>query len=95
MTPETERAATCRGERPADVSCADSREDTQNPHIKQRRARHLHSLGARAVLEALQEIEDGATVDDVLVRYARLTPELVRGVGGDRWPAAIWLVEAA
>jgi hypothetical protein len=54
---------------------------------------HLHSLGARAVGEFLAElgrkydIED--EVLDQLEEWNRLTPELLRAAGGDRWPLPV------
>ena len=57
----------------------------------QRNARQLHSLGARAIYELLAEISRRLDADDIvfglLERYAeRLTPDLLRSVGGDRFP---------
>jgi hypothetical protein len=54
-------------------------------------AEHLHRLGPRAIAELLLEVgERGGCVDDmldVLGRYRHgLTPELLRAVGGDRFP---------
>ena len=61
---------------------------------RQRLARHLHALGPRAMLEALQEVGAGADLDIVLSRYARLPREVVRRLGGDRWPPTLWLVNS-
>jgi hypothetical protein len=57
----------------------------------QRGAEHLHRLGPRAVAELLAEIAHRTgSMDDVLellAQYrARLTPELLHQVGGDRFP---------
>ncbi len=53
---------------------------------RQRAAEHLHNLGPRPVLEALAEVEAGAGLDRVLADFARLDPETVRQLGGDRFP---------
>jgi hypothetical protein len=57
-------------------------------------ARHLHSLGARALAGFL---EDLATQADclsatlaLLEDYRRLTPGIVRAVGANRFPRRIW-----
>lgn len=57
----------------------------------ERGAEYLHALGARAIAEALAEIARHADcvpfVLDLLDGYRRhLTPELLRTVGGDRFP---------
>lgn len=56
----------------------------------QRDAEHLHRLGSRAVAEALAEIgaKYGCTggIHTVLAAYRRLTPEMVRATGSDRFP---------
>jgi hypothetical protein len=57
----------------------------------QRGAEHLHRLGPRAIAEVLAEIgRQAGCMDDVLEllgQYrARLTPELLHQVGGDRFP---------
>ena len=54
---------------------------------RQRAAEHLHNLGPRPVLEALAEVETGADLNRVLADFARLDPETVRQIGGDRFPA--------
>jgi hypothetical protein len=38
------------------------------------------------VLEALKELERGASLDDVLADYGRLDAQLVRALGADRMP---------
>ncbi len=53
---------------------------------RQRAVEHLHGLGPRPVLEALVEVEAGAELDSVLADFARLDPETVRQLGGDRFP---------
>ena len=52
---------------------------------RQRRAKHLHGLGPRPVLEALVEVEAGAELDRVLADFARLDPKMVRQLGGDQF----------
>ena len=60
-----------------------------NPR-RQRAAEHLHDLGPRPVLEALIEVEAGADLDRVLADFARLDPETVRQLDGDKfWPAPL------
>ncbi|MCH7888331.1 MAG: hypothetical protein IIA00_03530 [Proteobacteria bacterium] len=51
-----------------------------------RAAEHLHTLGPRPVLEALIEVADGHDLDRVLADFARLDPEVVSALGGDRMP---------
>ena len=56
----------------------------------QRGAAHLHALGPRATAEFLAEIAgkigaEGA-IQSLLVEYQRLTPEMIRAVGADRFP---------
>lgn len=63
----------------------------------QRGAEHLHRLGARATAELLAEVAnqiDGLPcIVGLLAEYERrLTPELLRATGGDRFPAP-WLRE--
>ncbi len=55
---------------------------------RQQAAQHLYSLGPRPVLEALAEVEAGADLDRVLADFARLDPETVRQLGGDKFPPA-------
>jgi len=54
---------------------------------RQRQAEHLHDLGPVAVFHAVREIAAGADLDVVLARYARLDPEILRALRGDRFPA--------
>ncbi len=54
---------------------------------RQRQIEHVHRLGARAVGELLREVDDGADLDHALAAYERLTPDLLKAVGGDRFPA--------
>ena len=53
---------------------------------RQRAAEHLYALGPRPVLEALLEVEAGAGLDRVLADFGRLDPEIVRQLGGDKFP---------
>ncbi len=62
---------------------------------RQRQAAHLHRLGPRPVCEALTEVANGAGLDDVLGAFARLAPETVRRVGGDRFPPAMFVVASS
>ena len=54
---------------------------------RQRQIEHVHRLGARAVGELLREVDDGADLDHALAAYERLTPDLLKAVGGDSFPA--------
>lgn len=52
---------------------------------RQRIATRMHALGVRALYEAIEEI--GAPAWRVVEKYVgALTPELLRAVGGDRFP---------
>lgn len=55
-----------------------------------RGARHLHALGPRAVAGFLEDVVDWfgleAGVLELLRDYDRLTPEMLRVTGGDRFP---------
>lgn len=52
----------------------------------QRAAAHLHRLGPRPVLEALIEVANGHDLYRVLANFARLDPDIVSALGGDRMP---------
>jgi hypothetical protein len=56
----------------------------------QRDCRHLHSLGPHALSEALLEIADRtrglSEICETLVEYRRFTPDILRAIGGDRFP---------
>lgn len=54
--------------------------------MRQRQAQHLHALGPRPLLNALIEAAAFGDVDAVLERYSALDPDLVRALGGDRFP---------
>ncbi len=53
---------------------------------RQRQIKHVYSLGVRAVGELLDEVAQGENLDRALEAYARLTPELLAALGGDRFP---------
>ncbi len=57
-------------------------------HERQRRIEHLHSLGPRAVGELLYEVAEGEDLDRALGAYERITPDLLKALGGDRFPSA-------
>ena len=66
----------------------------QKPTPDQRRrieagTRHLFDLGPRAVAEALLELAEPADLLRVLSDYDRLTPDLLRLVGGDRFALSV------
>ena len=46
---------------------------------------HLHRLGPRATAELLLELGSADQVLAALDRYRRVTPALLRAVGGDRF----------
>ena len=62
---------------------------------RQRHAEHLHRLGPRPVLEALIEVEDGHHLDRVLADFARLDPEVVRDLDGDRFAPSVFAVSSS
>ncbi len=53
---------------------------------RQRQIEHVYRLGPRAVGELLHEVAEGEDLDRALAAYSRLTPDLLRAVGGDRFP---------
>ena len=53
---------------------------------RRRLAGHLRSLGDRAIVEALIAVENGDSVDRVLVDFGRIDAGILRAVGGDRLP---------
>ena len=55
---------------------------------RQRQIEHVHRLGPRAVGELLYEVAKGEDLDRALEPYQRLTPNLLKAVGGDRFPPA-------
>ena len=54
---------------------------------RQRRIEHLHRLGPRAVGELLYEVSEGEDLDRGLEAFAHLTPDLLKALGADRFPA--------
>ncbi len=61
---------------------------------RQRGTEHLQRLGPVAILHALEEVAAGRSVDEVLVRYARVDPDVIRALGGDQFPRAVFGVAA-
>jgi hypothetical protein len=59
----------------------------------QRGAEHLHKLGPRATAELLAEVGNRIggipAIIGLLTEYQRLTPEVLRAVGGDKFPRCI------
>jgi hypothetical protein len=61
-----------------------------------RRRRHvecLHRLGPAPLGHFLREIELGANVAERLERYARLDPDFIRVLGGDRFAPALLCID--
>jgi hypothetical protein len=62
----------------------------------QRAIEHLHRCGPRPVGELFAEALDSLNVDpvvlDLLLGWKRLNPELVRALGGDRFPRRLQVV---
>lgn len=52
----------------------------------QRQVEHLHRLGPRAIGELIREVAAGEDLDSALAAYQRLTPSLLKALGGDRFP---------
>ena len=64
---------------------------TTDPRF-QRLVEHLHALGPRPIGEFLLELAAGdpdmeITIQANLERYARLDADMVKAIGGDRFPA--------
>ena len=58
------------------------------PHLR-RTVEHIHALGPRALGELFVEIDaDPGVIDN----YARLSPDVLTAVGGDRWPSSVFTV---
>ena len=55
---------------------------------RQRQIEHLHLLGPRAVGELLREVAEDDDLDRALEAYGRLTPDLLKALGGDQFPPA-------
>ncbi len=57
---------------------------------RQRQCAHLHNLGPRPLFEFLTELASehdiGGSIDNKLASYARLNVDIVRALGGDRFP---------
>ena len=53
---------------------------------RQRQIEHLHHLGPRAVGELLYEVAETEDLDRALEAYGRLTPDLLKALGGNRFP---------
>ncbi len=53
---------------------------------RQRQIEHVHRLWARAVGEMLHQVAESENLDRALTAYERLTPDLLKAVGGDRFP---------
>ncbi len=53
---------------------------------RQREVEYLHRLGPRAIGEMLREVANGEDLDRAIEAYQRLTPDLLKAVGGDRFP---------
>ena len=67
--------------------------DAGNPLTGQRFERQIarvHALGVRPLAEMIAEIAtltgESALIADRVAAYARLDPEIVRALGGDRFP---------
>lgn len=60
---------------------------------RQRLVSHLHRLGPSPLGHFLREIEAGANVAERLDRYARLDPDFVRALGGDRFAPIVRLID--
>ena len=53
---------------------------------RQRQIEHLHLLGPRAVGELLREVAEDDDLDRALEAYGRLTPNLLKALGGNQFP---------
>jgi hypothetical protein len=60
---------------------------------RQRLIAHLHKLGVAPLAYFLREVEAGASIPDHLERYARIDPEFVRALGGDRFGPSLWPID--
>jgi hypothetical protein len=62
---------------------------------RQRLVEHLHRLGPSPIGHFLREVEvaTGADVTARLERYAKIDPEFVRALGGDRYAPVLHAVE--
>jgi len=73
--------------------CADERTRCLAGPRFERHVVRVHSLGPRPLAELLAEIAAATgqpdMIADRLQAYARLDPEIVRAVGGDRFPPSV------
>ena len=60
--------------------------NNQRTPRRQALIRMLHAAGPRPVLEACLELEAGHDLDEVLERFARISPETYRALGADVLP---------
>jgi hypothetical protein len=60
---------------------------------RQRLVESLHRLGPAPLGHFLNEIEAGAIIAEHLERYARIDPDFVRALNGDRFPAPLHVVD--
>lgn len=65
----------------------------QNRLRRQRLVEHLHRLGPAPLAHFLREVENGADIADHLDAYARINPEFVRALGGDRFAPSLWEID--
>ncbi len=56
---------------------------------RHRQFEHVHRLGPRAMEELAVEVANGEDLDSALAAYDRLTPEMLKATGGDRFPAQL------
>ena len=52
---------------------------------RQRQIENVHRLGVRAVGELLHQVAEGEDLDRALDGYQRLTPDLLKAMGGDQF----------
>ena len=82
-----------RGQRVTEASLphiADLKQEAVQRLRRMRLVERVHNLGPRIAFELLDELDRhhgiGADLDRRLARYAGLDPEILRAVGGDRFP---------
>ena len=65
----------------------------------ERGVQHLHCLGPRATAELLIELVDPVGETEHLLgkldQYRRLSPDILRALGGDRFPRRVFALEVA
>ena len=91
MTRQIDRAAVATASVMHTLPCAGNPGDFATEQRLERMVERVHALGPRPLAELLAEIatatgEPGLIADRVEA-YARLDPEIVRALGGDRFPA--------